>query len=71
MTNLVLVLAVLDIVVMAVLVIVYRIPPLSRRVQAMLVAQGVWQPTWPAVGRVIPLLLLALVGALWGLILLL
>ncbi|MEU1210152.1 hypothetical protein [Nocardia sp. NPDC005825] len=71
MTNLVLVLAVLDIVVMTVLVIVYRIPPLSRMLQKMLVAHGYWRPTWPTTSSVIPPLLLVLVGALWGLVLLL
>ncbi|UGT44631.1 hypothetical protein LTV02_15095 [Nocardia yamanashiensis] len=71
MTNLILVLAVLDIVAMTVLVIVHRIPPLYRRLQTALVAQGYWRSTWPSTRTMIPPLLLALVGVLWGLVLLL
>ncbi|MFF2555170.1 hypothetical protein ACFVUS_29495 [Nocardia sp. NPDC058058] len=71
MTNVVLILAVLDIALMTVLVILLRIPPLARRLTTMLVAHGYWRPTWPTIGGLIPVLLLALVGAFWGLVLLL
>ncbi|MEV4236125.1 hypothetical protein ACIBJI_35560 [Nocardia sp. NPDC050408] len=68
MTNLVLVLAVLDIALMTILIIVYRIPRLSRSLQTMPVAQRYWRPNWPELRGMIPLLLLVLVGVLWGLI---
>ncbi|MGV9613950.1 hypothetical protein [Nocardia xishanensis] len=71
MTNLVLVLAVLDAALMALLIIVYRIPPLSRRLQTMPVVQRYWRPNWPEIRRMIPLLLLVLTGVLWGLVILL
>lgn len=71
MTNLLLVLAVLDIALMTVLIVVYRIPPLSRRLQATTVVQRYWRPTWPELRTMIPPALLILTGIFWGLAILL
>ncbi|MFE3102338.1 hypothetical protein [Nocardia tengchongensis] len=67
MTNLLLVLAVLDIASMTILIIIYRIPPLSRRLQATAVVQRYWRPGWPDLRTTIKPLVLVLAGVLLGL----
>ncbi|MFE3755312.1 hypothetical protein ACFXO9_13485 [Nocardia tengchongensis] len=67
MTNLLLVLAVLDIASMTTLIIIYRIPPLSGRLQATAVVQRYWRPGWPDLRTMIKPLVLVLMGVLLGL----
>ncbi|MFF0610760.1 hypothetical protein ACFYUD_19045 [Nocardia tengchongensis] len=66
MTNPLLVLAILDIALMTILIIIYRIPPLSRRLQATAVVQRYWRPGWPDLRTMIMPLVLVMTGVLVG-----
>ncbi|WP_405486022.1 hypothetical protein [Nocardia sp. NBC_00511] len=70
MTNVYLILAMVDIALSMILIVVYRIPPLTRAVTNSRVMQRYWQPTWPALRTVLPFLILALIALLWAFMLL-
>ncbi|MBU3066948.1 hypothetical protein KO481_36180 [Nocardia sp. NEAU-G5] len=71
MTNVLLALAVLDILLMTVLQFIYRLPPLRRRLETALVARRLWRSDWLAFRTGIQLVVLVLMCALLGLIALL
>ncbi|WP_157574236.1 hypothetical protein [Nocardia jejuensis] len=58
MTNVLVGLAVLDVAVMMLLIIAYRIPPLAHKLQATAAMQRFWRANWPTFRSVIPWLVL-------------
>ncbi|WP_330182600.1 hypothetical protein OHB26_02410 [Nocardia sp. NBC_01503] len=67
MINLVLILAVMDIAAMTVLIVIYWIPPLYRRLNDIPLIKRYWRESWGGPRVLIPLLVLAGIALLGGL----